>query len=129
MEQPRNEPGDMWEQRFLVALRRLAALLRQHQIEHWAAWFEGDLADYLAAQGPPRQFARQRAVVEHILMAFGGMSDFRQLRLIDAAGQPLAEANERLLALSSQLWATARSVQGFLVSAQGQDRESHHDRP
>ena len=112
-----SELGDMWEQRFLAALRRLTALLRQHQIERWAAWFADDLADYLAAQGPPRQLARQRAVVEHVLMAFGGMSDFRQLLLTDATGQPLADANERVQTLSAQLWATARSVQDFLVSA------------
>ena len=108
----------LWEKRFLATLKQLAAFLRQHKVEQWASWFEEDLADYIAAQGPPRQVARQRAVIEHILTAFGGMSDFKQLVLTDAAGQPLVEANERLLALSTQLWVTARSVQGFLISAQ-----------
>jgi Domain of unknown function (DUF6966) len=110
--------GALWEKRFLAALKGLAVLLRQHNVEQWANWFEEDLSDYLAAHGPPRQIARQQAVVEHVLTAFGGMSAFKQLVLTDAAGQPLAETNERLLALSTQLWATARSVQGFLVSAQ-----------
>jgi len=107
----------LWENRFLAALKALAAHLRRHQIEEWASWFEEDLADYLAAQGPPRQIARQQAVVEHVLTAFGGMSAFKQLRLTNAEGQPLAEANERLQTLAAQLWATARSVQGYLVAA------------
>lgn len=109
--------GAFWEQRFVATLKRLVALLREHQVEPWTDWFAGDLADYLDAQGPPRQLIRQRAVVEHVLMAFGGMSTFKQLVLTDAANQPLVEANERLLELASQLWAVTRSVQGFLVSA------------
>jgi hypothetical protein len=107
----------LWEQRFLATLRNLSVLLRQHGVERWAAWFESDLADFLAAAGPPRQVARQQAAVEHVLTAFGGMSSFRQLVLTDTSGQPLAEANDRLRALETQLWATARSVQGFLTTA------------
>jgi len=107
----------LWENRFLAALKALAAHLRRHQIEEWASWFEEDLADYLTAQEPPRQIARQQAVVEHVLIAFGGMSTFKQLLLTNAEGQPLAEANERLQTLAAQLWATARSVQGYLVLA------------
>ena len=107
----------LWEQRFIAALKALAAHLRRYQIEEWAGWFEEDLADYIGAQGPPRQIARQQAVVEHVLTAFGGMSTFKQLILTHTDGQPLAEANERLQTLATQLWATARSVQGYLVVA------------
>ena len=107
--------GALWEKRFLAALKGLAALLRQHNVEQWANWFEEDLSDYLAAHGPPRQVARQQAVVEHVLTAFGGMSAFKQIIVTNAEGQPLAEANERLQTLAAQLWATARSVQGYLV--------------
>ena len=107
----------LWEQRFLATLKNLVALLRQYGVEHWAAWFESDLADYLAAQGPPRQLARRQAAVEHVLTAFGGMSGFRHIVLTDTAGQPLAEVNDRLRALATQLWATARSLQGLLTTA------------
>ena len=109
---------DFHERRFIGALKALVQLLRQHNVEKWANWFEGDLTDYLAAQGPPRQIARQKAVTEHILMAFGGMSTFTQLHLADEAGDPLPEVNERLRFLSEQLWAATRSVQGSLTSAE-----------
>ena len=109
---------DFHERRFTGALKALVELLQQHNVEKWPTWFEDDLTDYLDSQGPPRQIARQKAVVEHVLMAFGGMSTFPQLKLIDEAGQPVEEANERLLFLSTQLWAAARSMQGVLVSAE-----------
>ncbi len=113
---------DFHERRFTGVLKALAELLQQHNVEKWPAWFEGDLVDYLDAQGPPRQIARQKAVVEHALMAFGGMSTFPQLKLLDEAGQPLEEANERLVFLSTQLWAAARSMQGVLISAEAELR-------
>ena len=105
------------EKRFVGALKALSALLGAHNIEKWANWFEEDLADYLAAQGPPRQVARQMAVVEHVLLAFGGMSTFTRLQLADETGAALPEANERLQFLSTQLWAAARSMQGVLAAA------------
>ena len=104
------------ERRFLGVLKILVALLRQHNVEKWANWFEGDLTDYLEAQGPPRQIARQKAVLEHVLIAFGGMSAFTQLQLTDESGEPLPEANERLHFLAEQLWAASRGVQGTLIS-------------
>ncbi len=110
------ELADFHEKRFMGALKALAALLRQHNIEKWATWFEEDLADYLAAGGPPRQVARQMAVVEHVLMAFGGMSTFTRLQLTDETGAALPESNERLQFLSTQLWAAARSMQGVLAA-------------
>jgi hypothetical protein len=113
-----SELEDFHERRLIGTLKALVELLHQHRVEKWANWFEGDLADYLAAQGTPRQIARQRAVVEHVLTAFGGMSTFGQLRLTDETGEPLAEANHRLQSLSIHLWAAARSVQGMLVSAE-----------
>lgn len=103
------------EKRFVGVLEALVEFLRHHGVEKWAAWFAADLADYRAGQGPPRQVVRQRAVVEHVLLAFGGMSDFRRLQITDAAGEPLPEANERLEFLATQLWAAARSMQGVLV--------------
>ncbi len=102
------------ERRFLGAIKALVELLHQHNIEKWAIWFAGDLNDYLAGQGPPRQIARQKAVTEHVLLAFGGMSTFTQLRLTNESGDPLPEANERLQFLSEQLWAATRGVQGSL---------------
>lgn len=111
------ELADFHEKRFIGTLKALAALLRQHQVDKWANWFEEDLADYLAALGPPRQVARQMAVVEHVLVAFGGMSTFTRLQLTDETGAALPEANERLQFLSTQVWAAARSMQGVLTSA------------
>lgn len=105
------------EKRFVGTLKALAALLQAHNVKKWANWFEEDLADYLAAQGPPRQVARQMAVVEHVLMAFGGMSTFTRLQLTDETGAALPESNERLQFLSTQLWAAARSLQGVLAAA------------
>lgn len=110
------ELSDFHQKRFVSILKAMVEHLRQHNVEKWAAWFEEDLQDYLAAQGPPRQVARQKAVTEHILMAFGGMSDFTQSELTDASGNPLPEANARLQFLSTQLWAATRSVQGVLAS-------------
>jgi len=107
------------ERRFLGVLKAMVEVLRQYDVDKWANWFEGDLRDYLAVQGPPRQIARQKAVLEHVLMAFGGMSSFTQLQLTDEAGEPLPEANERLQFLSEQLWAASRGVQGTLMSANG----------
>lgn len=112
------ELDDFHERRFIGVLKALVELLRQHKVEKWADWFEGDLTDYLQAQGPPRQIARQKAVVEHILMAFGGMSTFSQLQLMAETGDPLPEANKRLQFLSEQLWAATRSMQGSLVAAE-----------
>lgn len=111
------ELADFHEKRFVGALKALSALLRAHNVEKWANWFAEDLADYLAAQEPPRQIARQMAVVEHVLVAFGGMSTFTRLQLTDETGAALPEANERLQFLSTQLWAAARSMQGVLAAA------------
>lgn len=108
------------ERRFLGALKALVELLRQHNVEKWTKWFEEDLTDYLEAQGPPRQIARRKAVVEHVLMAFGGMSTFTQLQLTDEAGAPLPEANERLQFLAEQLWAASRGVQGSLAATENE---------
>jgi len=108
--------NDFHERRFLGALKALVDLLRQHQVEKWADWFAGDLSDYLAAQGPPRQVARQQAVVEHILLVFGGMSSFNRVQLLDQTGHPSPEANQRLQFLVEQLWAATRGVQGMLQS-------------
>lgn len=107
---------DFHQQRFISVLQAIVALLRQHNVSKWANWFESDLTDYLAAQGPPRQVARQRAVLEHVLMAFGGMSTFTRTELTGESGAPLPEANERLQFLATQLWAAARSMQGVLAS-------------
>ena len=108
------------ERRFLGVLKAMVELLLQHDVEKWANWFEGDLTDYLEAQGPPRQIARQKAVLEHVLMAFGGMSTFTQLQLTDDAGEPLSEANKRLQFLGEQLWAASRAVQGSLAAAENE---------
>lgn len=96
----------------------MTELLHKRHIDPWAGWFGDDLADYVAAQGPPRHVVRQRAVVEHVLMAFGGMYTFTQLQLTDEAGVPISEANERLQFLSSHLWAAARSLQGVLATVE-----------
>ncbi len=113
MSQPHAHPGGIEklnEMRLLGTLKSLSALLSEHGVEKWADWFASDLRDYLEAQGPPRQVARQRAVIEHILMAFGGMSAFRTLTLPDQ------QANQRLQQLSEQLWLAARGVQAYLAN-------------
>ncbi|MDH5506060.1 MAG: hypothetical protein OEZ02_02435 [Anaerolineae bacterium] len=107
--------GELNERRFLATLHALAALLHTHKIETWAARFDGDLKDYVDAQGPPRQAGRQLAVIEHVLTAFGGLSDFKQLVLTDEVGEPLPDANQRLADLSANLWASARSTQAFVM--------------
>lgn len=100
----------------LSVLKAMSELLEAHGIEKWAERFRGHLSDYLAARGTPQQSGRQMAVVEHILTAFGGHSDFRQLRLTDETGEVLPEANEQLESLSTNLWSAARSTQAFLHS-------------
>jgi hypothetical protein len=110
--------ADFHQKRFIGALKAMVELLGQHNVEKWADWFEGDLTDYLAAQGPPRQITRQQAALEHVLMAFGGMSTFTRLRLSAETAELRSEANERLEFLSTQLWAAARSMQGVLASAE-----------
>ena len=109
---------DFHEKRFISVLQAMATFLQQHQVTKWANWFEGDLTDYLAAQGPPRQIARQKAVLEHVLMAFGGMSNFTRLELTGESGASLPEVNERLQFLATQLWAATRSMQGVLASTE-----------
>ncbi len=108
--------NEFHEKRFIGLLTALVKLLRQHNIEKWATWFEGDLTDYLDGQGPPRQINRQQAVMQHVLMAFGGMSDFTRLQLTDETGQPLPDENEQLQRMSQHLWAATRSMQGYLTS-------------
>ncbi len=110
--------AEFHERRFLGVLKAMVELLDQHNVEKWTHWFEGDLTDYLEAQGPPRQITRQKAVVVHILIAFGGMSTFTQLQLTDEASESLPEANERLRFLSEHLWAASRSLQGSLTVAE-----------
>ncbi len=102
--------------RLLDGLKAISGLLRAYEVHDWADRFAGDLEDYLAAKDPPRQLARQRAVIEHVLMAFGGMSAFRHLELVDEDSIPSPEANERLHTLAEQIWTSARSLQGFLSS-------------
>ncbi len=115
---------DFHEKRFTGVLKALTHHLREHNAEQWADRFESDLADYLDGQGPPRQISRQKAVVEHVLTTFGGMSSFRQVEITNEAGELIEEANERLQFLSTQLWAAGRSMQGVLISAESELRFS-----
>lgn len=100
----------------LGTLKEMSAHLEAHGINEWAERFRGHLSDYLAARGSPQQSSRQMAVVEHILTAFGGQSDFRQLKLTDETGATLPEANQTLESLSTNLWSAARSTQAYLHS-------------
>jgi hypothetical protein len=52
----------------------------------------------------------------HVLMAFGGMSEFSSLALKDENGEMIPEANERLRELAAQLWAGARGMQAALMN-------------
>jgi hypothetical protein len=97
--------------RFLGALQALVELLQEHENnDKWVDWFQNDHADYTAAQDQPGKAGRQMAVVEHVMSAFGGMSDFTAIKLKDA------EADERMQNLSTQLWYAARGLQGVLLA-------------
>ncbi len=109
------------EMRLLSGLKSIIALLDQHREEKWVRWFQGDLDDFIAAHGPPLQIARQLAVLEHILMAFGGMSNFDRMVLTDESGKPAQQANERLRNLAEQIWLGARGLQAYLVSEAQRD--------
>jgi len=100
------------EMRMLSGLKSIAALLRQHGEARWADWFDGDRRDYLAAGDPGPNIARQIAVIEHILAAFGGVSDFNRLVLEDDSGT----ANDTLRQLAEQIWLGARGVQAHLYT-------------
>lgn len=99
------------ERGLLAGLEAMAVLLQAHGVEPWAERFREDLNDYLAADGAPQ---RVMAVVEHVLTAFGGMSEFRELQIRDTNGELLPDANEKLAALSAQIWVSARSIQTHL---------------
>ena len=104
------------EMRLLGALEGISALLETHGVQKWSNWFRSDLEDYLAARGQPNQAQRQLAVITHILMAFGGMSEFSSLALKDENGALLPKANERLRELASHLWAGARGMQAAIMN-------------
>lgn len=108
-------PGDGMaefnQRRFLGTLNALAELLEKnggHQ--KWVDWFQGDQADYIAARDQPGKAGRQMAVVEHVMSAFGGMNDFKTIKLKDT------ESDERLQNLSTQLWSASRGLQGTLLA-------------
>ncbi|NUM48108.1 MAG: hypothetical protein HUU38_25665, partial [Anaerolineales bacterium] len=69
------------EMRLLGSLKAISEHLKAHGVEKWADWFRGDFDDYLAARGQPNETQRQLAVIMHVLMAFGGMSEFSSLAL------------------------------------------------
>jgi hypothetical protein len=102
------------EMRLLGTLKAISELLEEHGVQKWADWFRGDFDDYLAARGQPNEKQRQLAVITHVLMAFGGMSEFSSLALSGEDGELLPRANERLRELASQLWAGARGMQAAL---------------
>ena len=104
------------ELRLLGGLKAIVELLGQHDETKWVNWFQGDFDDYLAAKGPPLQAARQMAVIVHILTAFGGMSKFDQIVLLDESGKPSTEENDRLHSLAEQIWLSARGMQAHLAS-------------
>jgi len=104
------------EMRLLGSLKAISEHLEVHGVQKWAKWFRSDFDDYLAARGQPNETQRQLAVLMHVLMAFGGMSEFSSLALADENGELLPEANERLRELAAQLWAGARGMQAALMN-------------
>jgi hypothetical protein len=104
------------EMRLLGSLKAISEHLKAHGVEKWADWFRGDFDDYLAARGQPNETQRQLAVIMHVLMAFGGMSEFSSLALTNENGEMLTEENEKLRELASQLWAGARGMQTALMN-------------
>ena len=104
------------EMRLLGSLKAISEHLEAHGVQKWADWFRGDFDDYLAARGQPNETQRQLAVIMHVLMAFGGMSEFSVLALTDKNGDLIPEANERLRELAAQLWAGARGMQAALMN-------------
>lgn len=99
------------ERGLLAGLEAMGELLQAHGEHQWAERFSGDLEDYRAVHGTPQ---RELAVVEHVLMAFGGMSQFKELQIHDANGELVPDANEKLAALSGQIWTSARTIQTYL---------------
>ena len=104
------------EMRLLGSLKAISELLEMHGVQKWANWFRSDFNDFLAARGQPHEKQRQLAVIMHVLMAFGGMSEFSSLALKDENGEMIPEANERLRELAAQLWAGARGMQAALMN-------------
>ena len=104
------------EMRLLGALKAISEHLEAHGVQKWPGWFRSDFEDFIAARGQPNETRRQLAVVSHVLMAFGGMSEFGSLALTDSDGNLLPEANERLRELASQLWSGARGMQTALLN-------------
>jgi len=104
------------EMRLLGTLKAISEHLEAHGVQKWSDWFRSDFDDFIAARGQPNEIQRQLAVVSHVLMAFGGMSEFGSLALTDADGNLLSEPNERLRELASQLWSGARGMQTALMN-------------
>ena len=97
--------------RFLGTMKAIVQLLNESDDnQKWIDWFQGDLDDFNAAKDHTGRAARQMAVVEHVMSAFGGMSDFKQIELSSP------ESTEKLQNLSTQLWSAARGLQGMLLA-------------
>lgn len=97
--------------RFVGTLNAIVQLLKESGAnQKWVDWFQGDFDDFLSAKGHPAKAARQMAVVEHVMSAFGGMSDFKQIEL------DTPESTDKLQNLSTQLWSAARGLQGTLLA-------------
>lgn len=97
--------------RFVGTLNAIVQLLKEtDENKKWVDWFQGDVDDFLSAKDHPAKASRQMAVVEHVLSAFGGMSDFKQVKL------STPEATDKLQNLSTQLWSAGRGLQGTLLA-------------
>lgn len=103
--------GEFNMRRFLGTLKAIIELLSESD-EHqkWVDWFQGDIDDFISAKDHPAKASRQMAVVEHVLSAFGGMSDFKQVEL------STPEITDKLQNLSTQLWSASRGLQGTLLA-------------
>ncbi|MDH5606697.1 MAG: hypothetical protein OEY93_07400 [Anaerolineae bacterium] len=103
--------------RFLGALTALVRLFEEFDHEKWAAWFAEVLKDYQEAYDTPGSHNRQLAIVEHVFMAFTGLSDFTQEKFSGKDPAALQEAQEKLIKFSKQLWASARGIQAHILKA------------
>lgn len=97
--------------RFLGTLNAIVQLLKETDAnQKWVDWFQGDYDNFLSAKDRPGKASRQMAVVEHVMSAFGGMSDFKQIEL------NTPEKTDKLQNLSTQLWSASRGLQGTLLA-------------
>lgn len=99
-------------QQLLLDLDQLATLLRKHGEDKWAGQLD---KDRLGLQ------AFESKAIERVLSAFGGMGSFNDVFLHPTNGhsireEEVAEVDQHLSDISSQIWANAKYLKQQLGS-------------